>query len=109
MRAILINELDNCATLVENAKANDLITIYNQENEIITELKAKENIPYGNKIAIKDIKKDEFVYKYGEKIAIATKDITKHSLVHVHNTKSLSVDIPKVMKDEIIRQMEIKI
>lgn len=37
------------------------------------------DVPYGHKIAVRDIKKGELINKYGEEIGIATKDIKKAS------------------------------
>ena len=44
---------------------------------------------YGHKIAVKDIKKDEIITKYGEEIGIATADIKVGEYVHVHNLDSM--------------------
>lgn len=44
-----------------------------------------ENIPRGHKIALKDIKKDEVIYKFGFPIGKASKDIMKGEWVHSHN------------------------
>ena len=44
-----------------------------------------ENIPRGHKIALKDIKKGEVIYKYGFPIGKASKDIVKGEWVHSHN------------------------
>ncbi len=46
---------------------------------------AAEAIPFGFKIALADIKKGEGVIKYGEKIGMASVNIAKGQLVHVHN------------------------
>lgn len=35
------------------------------------------DVPYGHKIAVRDIKKGELINKYGEEIGIATKDIKR--------------------------------
>lgn len=66
MREIIINEKDNVGVL----------------------LSAKGDIPAGHKFALKDIKKGEFVIKYGEVIGRATCDIKKGEWVHSHNLKS---------------------
>ena len=46
--------------------------------------------------------------KYGEIIGECTRDIRQGELVHVHNVKSLAVDIPEAFKIEIMRQMGIE-
>lgn len=46
------------------------------------------DIPAGHKYALVDIKKGEFVIKYGEIIGRATKDIKAGEWVHTHNVRS---------------------
>lgn len=53
----------------------------------LVEATANDNIPLGHKIAMKDVKKGEYVMKYDEKIGIATKDIKKGDWVHTHNLR----------------------
>ncbi|MEW6624660.1 MAG: UxaA family hydrolase [Bacillota bacterium] len=48
----------------------------------------REKIPFGHKVAIKDIKKQDRVYKYGEDIDFATQDIKAGQWVHTHNIAS---------------------
>ena len=68
--ALKVNDLDNVATIfAEN------ITV--------------GNVPYGHKIAVKDIKKGEQITKYGEEIGVATHDIKFGEYVHVHNLDSM--------------------
>lgn len=45
----------------------------------------KEKIPFGYKLALKQIAKGEPIIKYGQKIGIAKSDIVPGELVHVHN------------------------
>lgn len=42
-------------------------------------------VPYGHKIAVRDIRKGEPVIKYGEHIGAASADIRKGEYVHIHN------------------------
>ena len=49
---------------------------------------AMDDIPVPHKIALKEIKKDGVVYKYGYPIGIATRDIMEGEWVHIHNIKS---------------------
>ncbi len=66
---------------------SDLVII-NQNDNVGVYLKETDNIPAGHKIALKDIKKNEFVVKYGQIIGRATQDIKKGEWVHSHNLKS---------------------
>lgn len=51
-------------------------------------LKSAEAAPIGHKIALKDMKKGDTIFKYGEDIGRAIADITKGEHVHVHNIKT---------------------
>ena len=62
--------------------------IINKKDNIAVELTGNENIPAGHKFAICNIKKDDFIIKYGEVIGRAKCDIKKGEWVHSHNVKS---------------------
>lgn len=81
MKSVIINKKDNIGVCLE-------------ENNLI---------PVGHKYALNDIKKGEFVIKYGEVIGRATTDIKKGEWVHSHNLKShLDEDVSYVYNPEII-------
>lgn len=88
-KAILMNSKDNVATLLTEVCANDAVTIFSTNQEAVMELNAKEAIPYGHKIAIKMIEKEALVFKFGEVIGKASRDITAGVHVHVHNIVSV--------------------
>ena len=62
--------------------------IINEKDNVGITLTGKDNIPAGHKFALKDIKKGEYVIKYGEIIGRATFEIKKGEWVHTHNVKS---------------------
>ncbi len=66
---------------------NEQVIINEKDNVGIT-LVGQGEIPAGHKFALRDIKKDEYVIKYGEIIGRATQDIKKGEWVHTHNVKS---------------------
>jgi altronate dehydratase len=49
---------------------------------------ALEEIPASHKIALRDILKGEEIIKYGEIVAVSTRDIKKGEWVHTHNLES---------------------
>ena len=51
-------------------------------------LTSKQAAPIGHKIALKDMKKGDTIFKYGEDIGRAIADIAKGEHVHVHNIKT---------------------
>lgn len=61
------------------------IVIINPKDNVGVQLTDNCNVPIGHKVALKDIKKDEPVIKYGMVIGKATKDIKKDEWVHTHN------------------------
>ena len=58
-----------------------------------TEVEAKEAIPAGHKMAIKDIPTGGEVVKYGFRIGNAKEDIAAGSWVHTHNVKTALGDL----------------
>lgn len=48
----------------------------------------KEDIPQFHKMAIDNIKKGSYVYKYGQVIGEATNDISEGEYAHAHNVES---------------------
>lgn len=107
-KMIKINPIDNVATSLSTNKLNETAIIVDKTMMQVDKIISIENIAFANKIALVDIEKDGQVLKYGEVIGIATKDIKKGSLVHVHNVRSTRLDIPKQIIKEIMKQMDIK-
>ncbi|KAJ50289.1 altronate dehydratase small subunit [Clostridium tetanomorphum] len=84
--AVVANENDNVATTVKDLKKDQeiLVDIFGVEKKI----RLNEDIPFGHKFAIKDIKEHSEIIKYGEEIGQATKNIAIGDYVHVHNVVS---------------------
>lgn len=74
---------DNVATCVADVIAGE--NVYTKVDSKEVAYKANSDIPFGHKIAVKEIKIDEFIYKYGEAIGKATKNIKVGDWVHTHN------------------------
>ena len=51
----------------------------------VSNVKAREDIPFGFKIAVADTSKDAPVMKCGEEIGIASVDIREHEKARIHN------------------------
>jgi (2R)-sulfolactate sulfo-lyase subunit alpha len=51
-------------------------------------LTLREPVPLGHKLALTDIAAGQDVIEYGQRVAIATKDINRGEHVHVHNVRS---------------------
>lgn len=107
-RAIRMEETDHVATVLEDVKKGDEVGIHDSENLLLYTMTAAENIPFGNKIALCALEKGDMLVKYGAVIGECTHAVACGHLVHVHNVKSRTVDIPPAFKKEIMRQMHIE-
>ena len=87
--ALKVNDLDNVATIFANGITDGTIIEVRDKKGNSENVKVIGDVPYGHKIAVKDIKKDEIITKYGEEIGIATPDIKVGEYVHVHNLDSM--------------------
>ena len=87
--ALKVTDKDNVATIFANGVTDGTnVDVRDKKggSETVTVI---GDVPYGHKIAVRDIKKGELIIKYGEEIGAATKDIVKGEYVHVHNLEAL--------------------
>ena len=82
---IKINSSDSVAVALRALKAGEKIPVSGAG----IELEILEDIPMGHKVALKDIKKDESIIKYGFPIGGATSEIQKGYHVHTNNVQTL--------------------
>ena len=82
-RALIMHPEDNVATAVEEIRAGEDVAVPVAGTALT--LQAAEPIPFGFKIALRDIPRGETIRKYGETIGKASAPIAKGTLVHVHN------------------------
>lgn len=78
-----IAEMDNVATCVADIAAGE--TVYVRLNGAEKAYIARQDIPFGHKIAVKDVDTGAFIYKYGQAIGKATKPICVGEYVHTCN------------------------
>ncbi len=74
-------------------------------------IKSKTKVPYGHKISLKDIRKGEFIFRFGQIIGISSFDIKQGEHVHSHNLSFSDFDrdynnnfdkkLPKYHKDNL--------
>ena len=81
--AVIIHSSDSVVTVTEAISKNGAVQ-YSDSAEVTS----IQDIPIYHKIAIVDIAKGDAVYKYGEKIGVASMDILVGEYVHSHNLKS---------------------
>ena len=63
------SEKDNLVTCVKALKAGDTIVVDGKEIAVL------DDIPIYHKLAVAEIRKGEAVYKYGEVMGVASRDI----------------------------------
>lgn len=87
--ALKVDDLDNVATIFANdVKDGDKVEVRDKKgnSEVLTVI---GNVPYGHKIALKELKPGDKIMKYGECIGAADRVISKGEYVHVHNMEAL--------------------
>ena len=87
--ALKVTDLDNVATIFANGITDGTEVEVRDKKGNAETVKVIGDVPYGHKIAVKDIKKGELIMKCVEEIGNATKDIVKGEYVHVHNRDSM--------------------
>ena len=109
IKAIRLAETDNVATLLEDAAKGQTIEIISDCNEPFGEVTLLQAITFGNKVAIRPFTKGDELLKAGCPVGRAIADIPIGQLVHVQNIRSLRLDIPEPIIEEIISQMNIEV
>jgi len=89
----MMDPKDNVATLLSDAEASAVVFVTSADGKMVKEVEAVRLIPFGHKIAIARIGKNELVLKYGEVIGEATEPIEEGEHVHIHNIKGLRVRV----------------
>jgi len=85
--ALVFHEKDNVAISLCNLKRGQTVKLQLGGRHL--EVTARDNIPFGHKLAIRDIYNGKEIIKYGMPIGRATKHIKKGEHVHVHNVEGL--------------------
>ena len=89
MIALQVHEKDNVATIFANGVRDGAQVELRDKKGSAELLRVNGDVPYGHKIAVRDIPLGERIVKYGEEIGVATRPIRKGEYVHVHNLDSM--------------------
>ena len=87
--ALKVDDLDNVATIFANGIVSGMEVEIRDKKGVSENVNVIGDVPYGHKIAVRDIATGEHIMKYGESIGAANKDIKKGEYVHVHNMDAL--------------------
>lgn len=74
--------------VVEGVKSGQALTGWIMEDDQDLEIVAKNDIPIGHKISLKDYQPGDTVIKYGVDIGKVVQPIRKGEHLHVHNVKT---------------------
>ena len=80
---LIIHPRDNVAVALRRLEAGEMTVAKKTKG-----FPALEGIPASHKIALRDISKGDEIIKYGEIVAVSTRDIKKGEWVHTHNLES---------------------
>jgi altronate dehydratase len=81
----VVNEQDNVATALSDIKPGTACLRGGMRGDI----QIGAAIPFGHKIALRNIPKGGGIIKYQVQIAVASEDIKRGDYVHIHNAKSM--------------------
>ena len=87
--AVKAKDIDNVATVFADDVVDGTLVMVHDAGGNQAPISVIGDIPYGHKIALRDIAKGEQIVKYGEEIGVATHDIRTGEYVHVHNLDSM--------------------
>ena len=89
VRAILLAAKDDvAATLAAAEPATPIAVTLNTSGETVREISIQQAIPFGHKVAIRDIARGAPIIRYGYPIGVATANIKQGEHVHSHNMRS---------------------
>jgi (2R)-sulfolactate sulfo-lyase subunit alpha len=74
--------------VVEGIKAGSKLNAWIMDEDEIVTVNAKQDIPIGHKVALKDMNVGDTVFKYGVDIGKVVAPITAGEHAHVHNIKT---------------------
>jgi len=82
---LVVDAKDNVATALRPLEEGELLQVHIGGRGL--DVTVLQPIPFGHKIALTDLEKDQPVVKYGEVIGVATQRIGKGEHTHVHNVE----------------------
>ena len=87
--ALKVSDKDNVATIFADGIVDGTEVEIRDKRGDSEKVHVIGDVPYGHKIAVRDIKAGEHIMKYGQSIGVADVDIKKGEYVHIHNMKAL--------------------
>jgi hypothetical protein len=82
-KALKINPRDNVAVVLADVGPGEEIVV-TTDREVVR-IAARQEIPFGHKVALTELGTDEPIIKYGEEIGRAQAPIAAGDWIHLHN------------------------
>ncbi|MBG0777943.1 MAG: UxaA family hydrolase [Desulfovibrionaceae bacterium] len=82
---IVMHEKDNVGNALEDIRKGDDVSYATNGQK--QHLVAQDDVPFGFKVALRDIAPDADIVKYKEVIGMASRPIKAGECVHIHNVK----------------------
>jgi altronate dehydratase small subunit len=82
-KTIMMSVKDNVAVALSDIAASSTVKVVCEDEVFMITL--QDQVDFGHKFAVVQIKKGEDILKYGEVIGVANQDIFLGEHVHVHN------------------------
>lgn len=87
--ALKVDDLDNVATIFANDIVDGTEVEVRDKKGNSEKIVVHGDVPYGHKIALRDLAVGDPIMKYGESIGAASHDIKKGDYVHIHNMDAM--------------------
>lgn len=88
-RCIRLNPNDTVAVMLSKSKARDVYTIVDTAGKKCGQVTVNEEIPFGHKVSIKDMKAGSRAIKTNIIIGKTSRDVVAGDHIHIHNVKSI--------------------
>ena len=92
-KAIQVDAKDNVATATSIVEAGEEVEVLSSNGDVVLKTRPVERIILGHKLALKDLKVDDEIIKYGEVSGVASKEIKVGEWLHTHNVNSARMNI----------------
>jgi LDH2 family malate/lactate/ureidoglycolate dehydrogenase len=90
VRAVLLTPDDDVAAVLDTVAGGRTVTVTSgASGDPIATLTVGQDIPFGHKVAVRDVAQGQPVRRYGFPIGVATAPIRQGDHVHSHNMRSL--------------------
>jgi len=104
VRAVLLAANDDVAAVLDSAAAGATVTVVGASGETVGEIATRQPIPFGHKVAVRDVAEGRPVLRYGFPIGIATAAIAPGDHVHSHNMRSALSPAPQQEGQSLVRR-----